>query len=170
MDHTEIQSILNALGTRLPPSSQLTLIGGSALALLGSPRLTIDIDFVGDDVNPSELDQAIMQAAKDLKIFVEPVPLERFVPMPEGSAERRIRIGQFGNLEVFVADPYSMALSKLDRGFDTDLEDIVFLVQNKFVELEELERILNNALPQAGKFDFHPDILAHLQELKKRLK
>ena len=130
MDNAEILSILHALGKRVPPSSRLILVGGSALALLGSPRLTIDIDFIGDDLHPNEVQKAIMQAAKELKIYVEPVPLEQFIPLPKGSAERNIRIGQFGNLEVYVADPYGIALSKLDRGFDTDLDDIVFLIRH----------------------------------------
>lgn len=169
MDNTEIQSILHSMGARVPPSSRLVLIGGGALTLLGSPRLTIDIDFIGDDVHPSPLHRSIMQIARELKIHVEPVPLDRFIPLPEGSAERSIRIGQFGNLEIYVADPYSIALSKLDRGFDTDLDDIVFLVQNNYVNMQELEHITSGALSHAHQFDFHPDILAHLQELKKRL-
>lgn len=170
MDNTEIQSILQTLGERVPPASRLVLIGGSALALLGSPRLTIDIDFVGDDVHPNELHRIIIQIARELKIHVEPVPIERFIPLPEGSDERNIRIGQFGNLEIYVADPYSIALSKLDRGLDTDLDDIVFLIQHNLATLDELERITRDALAHARKFDFNPEILAHLQELKIRLK
>lgn len=169
MDNTEIQFILKTLGERVAPESRLVLVGGGALALLGSPRLTIDIDFIGDDVHPNELHRNIMQIARELKIHVEPVPIERFIPLPEGSDQRSIRIGQFGNLEVYVADPYSIALSKLDRGFDTDLADIVFLVQTSFVDLKELEHITRNALSHAAKFDFNPEILAHLQELKNRL-
>src|SRR5262245_40671655 len=113
MDNTEIQNILQMLGERVPPSSRLVLIGGSALALLGSPRPTIDIDFVGDDTHLSPLHKRILQAAKELKIYVEPVPIDRFIPLPKGSRERNIRIGQFGNLEVYVADPYSIALTKV---------------------------------------------------------
>jgi len=134
VDNTEIKSILKTLGERVPPESRLVLVGGGALALLGSPRLTIDIDFIGDDINPNKLHQTIMQIARELKVHVEPVPLERFIPLPQGSENRHIHIGHFGNLEVYVADPYSIALSKLDRGFDTDFDDIVFLVQNGFVE------------------------------------
>lgn len=128
MDNTEIQSVLQALGKRVPPSSRLVLVGGSALALLGSPRLTIDIDFIGDDIHPNELHRSIIQIAKELKIHVEPVPIERFIPLPEGSDKRSVHIGQFGNLDVHVADPYSIALSKLDRGFDTDFDDMIFLI------------------------------------------
>lgn len=169
MDNTEIHSLLKTLGERVPPASKIFLVGGSAMAILGSSRPTIDIDFVGDDVSSNELHRTIMQIARELKIVVEPVPIERFIPLPEGSEQRSIRIGQFGNLEVYVADPYSIALSKLDRGFDTDLDDIVFLVQNNFVERNEFEQIVRDSLSQAGKFDFNPEILTHLQELKFRL-
>jgi hypothetical protein len=169
LDNSEIKSLLQTLGERVPPGSQLILIGGGALALLGSPRLTVDIDFVGDDVHPSELHQSIMEIAKELKIDAEPVPLDRLVPLSMGGPERHIRIGQFGNLDVYVADPYSIALSKLDRGFDTDVDDIVFLIQQNLVSLNELERIMHNALPYARKYDLDPDIQEHFKELKKRI-
>lgn len=169
MDNAEIQAVLQNLGARVPPGSKLTLVGGSALALLGNSRLTIDIDFWGDDIHPSPLHQSILQIARELKIYAEPVPLERFVPLPQGSEERAIRIGQFGNLEIYVADPYSIALSKLDRGADTDLEDIVFLVQSGHIDMDGFERMVREALPLAHQFDFNPDILEHLQELKRRL-
>ncbi|MEY2817288.1 MAG: hypothetical protein RL275_751 [Chloroflexota bacterium] len=170
MDNSEIKSILQSIGDRVPPSSQLILVGGSALALLGSPRLTIDIDFFGDDVHPSDLHKIIMQAAKELQVHVEPVPLDRFIPLPPDGIKRNIYIGQFGNLEVFVADPYSIALSKLDRGFDTDIEDIVFLIQTQHINFDEFERMFQEALPQAEKYDLNPNILEHFQELRNRLK
>jgi len=171
MDNAEIQTILRLLGERVPPSSRLLLVGGSALALLGSPRLTIDIDFIGDDVSPSPLDKIIMQAARELKIYIEPIAIERFIPAPEGSDERTIRIGQFGNLEVYVADPYSIALTKLERGFDTDFDDLIFLVNRGLINIEELERVTQKALIRAREFDMDAaETLAHLQELKDRLK
>jgi hypothetical protein len=100
---------------------------------------------------------------------IEPVPLDRFVPLPTGNAERVIRIGLFGNLEIFIADPYSIALSKLDRGFDTDLDDLVFLVQTNYVDMDTFERMVSEALSHANKYDFNPNILKHLQALKNRL-
>lgn len=170
MDNSEIRRILQALGARVPASSRLLLIGGSALALLGSPRLTVDIDFIGDDVSPSELHKTIIQTAKELKIYVDAVPIERFIPLPEGSEERIIRIGKFGNLDVFVADPYSIALSKLERGFDTDLDDILFLIHNGLVDLDELERDMLASLSRASEFDIDPaDFHAHFLIVRERL-
>jgi len=169
VDNSELHSILKALGERVPPASPLILVGGSALILLGSPRPTMDIDFFGDDVYPSELHRQILNIAKELKVNIEAVPLDRFVPLPEGSEDRKIPIGQFGNLDIYVADPYSIALSKVDRGLKEDFDDLVFLIERKYVSLEKLDSIIQNALPHARKFDFHPEILAHLQELKNRL-
>jgi len=169
MDNAEIRSILNRIGARVPPNSQLTLVGGSALALLGSPRPTIDIDFIGDDIHPEPLHQTIQQIALELEIYAEPVPLNKFVPLPAGSEERIIHISQFGNLQIYVADPYSIALSKLDRGADTDYDDLLFLVQNNHVVMDEFERMVREALPFVSQFDLNRDILEHLQELKNRL-
>ena len=170
MDNPELKSTLKLLGERVPPASPLLLVGGSALTLLWSPRPTMDIDFMGDDVHPTELHRQLIQLAKELKIHLDPVPLDRFVPLPEGSENRKILIGRFGNLDVYVADPYSIALSKVDRGLKADLDDLVFLVEHNYITLEKLEQIMQSTLPQAGKFDFHPEILIHLEELKKRLK
>jgi hypothetical protein len=170
MNFQELRLILTTIGERVPPASQITLIGGSALVLLGSSRLTMDIDFIGDDIRPNELHRQIIQIAKEFKIHVEPVPLERFIPLPEGHQRRAIPIGQFGNLSVSVADPYSIALSKLDRGLESDLSDLVFLIQHNYIKFGELESILKNALPLAAQYDFHPEILSHLENLKALLK
>jgi len=167
----QIRSILEILGKRIQVPARLFLLGGGALALLGSPRLTIDIDFIGDDVSPSALDTTIVQTAKELHIYAEPVALERFIPLPAGSQDRAVPIGQFGNLEVYVADPYSIALSKLDRGFDTDIDDIIFLIQHGYVKLEELQHVMQEALPCAREFDMDAaGMVAHLQIVRARMK
>lgn len=169
MDNAEIQSILQTMGAQVPPASRLILIGGSALSLLGSPRPTIDIDFIGDDIHPEPLHQTILRIAEELEVDAEPVPLDKFIPLPQGNEERTIRIGSFGNLEIFIADPYSIALSKPDRGADPDYDDLVFLVQHNHVDMNEFEHMVQEALPHARQFDFNADILKHLQELKNRL-
>jgi len=170
MDKAKLGSALTILGEQVPPSSRLFLIGGSALTLLGSPRPSLDIDFVGDDIHPNELHRLIAAKAKEMKIQVEAVPIDRFIPMPDGNEQRNIFIGQFGNLEVYVVDPYSIALSKVDRGLFTDFDDIIFLIKKNYITLNELERITKDAISKAGKFDLHPEILTHLEELKIRLK
>lgn len=165
-----IQEFLTRLGSRYPKQVTLYLLGGSALILLGSSRDTLDIDYVGDDVQKDDFQKLIEEIADGLELETEAVPIERFIPLPEGNEQRKIRIGQFGNVDVYITDPYTIALSKLDRGMDHDLEDIAFLIQGNYINLKELEAIVQNAISKAGKFDLHPDILAHLRELQIRLK
>lgn len=170
MDKRKLETILTALGEHVPPGSQLHLLGGGALTLLGSPRPSLDIDFVGDDIHPIELHRTIMGKAREMDLQVDAVPIDRFIPVPDGSEERSIYIGQYANLEIHVIDPYTIALSKVDRGAFTDYDDIVFLIDSGHVTMGELERIVQKAVSKAGKFDLHPDVLAHLEELKSRLK
>lgn len=170
MDHQDVYSILNLFGEKVPPESRITLLGGSALILLGNSRETIDIDFIGDDINPSELHRLIIRIAKENKILLDVVPIEHFIPLPKDSEERAIHIGQFGNLSVFVADPYSIALSKIDRGLANDYADIEFLLANRHVTLDMLTKIVQSTIAKAGKYDLDPDFHKHFEELKSRLK
>lgn len=158
------------LGNHYPNQATLNLLGGSAMILLGSTRDTLDIDYVGDDIQKDDFQIALEKTANELELETEPVPIDRFIPLPDGNEQRKIFIGHYGNVSVFIIDPYSIALSKLDRGFDADIEDIVFLIERKQIKIEQLEKILKDGLSHAGKFDFHPEILAHFEGLQKRLK
>lgn len=170
MDKDILQDFLTRLGNRYPQQANLYLLGGSALILLGSLRDTLDIDYVGDDTRKDDFQIVIDEVAAELNLETEAVPIDRFIPLPKGSEQRKIHIGLFGKINAYVIDPYSIALSKIDRGFETDLEDVLFLMRNNQVDLIKLEQILMDSLPHAGKFDFHPEILAHFEDLKKRLK
>lgn len=90
MNYQDIANILNLFGQKVPPGSHITLLGGGALILLGNERETLDIDFIGDDITPSELHRQIIQIAKENKILFDIVPLEHFIPLPAGSNERAI--------------------------------------------------------------------------------
>jgi hypothetical protein len=148
----------------------LVLLGGSALCLLGSDRPTLDIDYVGDDLHQDDLQRVIEQTAQELRIPVEAVPITRFVPVPAGADDRRLLIGRFGSIEVSVLDPYTIALSKLDRGFDTDIEDVVFLIRRSLVTFERLERAVFIALERAGEYDMSSSaVRAHLLVVRNLL-
>lgn len=170
MNEREIITFLQRLSERVTKPSEIHVLGGSALVLLGGSRPTIDLDFVGDDLNISEFQRMIHLVADEMGVEVEPVSMIQFIPMPKESEERNIRIGQFGNLEVYVLDPYAIAISKLDRGFDSDIEDIVFLIQNGFVAYELLESMMETALQQSGKFDLNPaSMRKNIKTVLKRL-
>lgn len=165
-----IRDFLEEVGKRYSQPADLLLLGGSALCLLGSPRPTVDIDYVGDDLVKNELQHIIDQVAKIMGIEVEAVPIAGFVPLPDDAHERNVSIGQFGVIQVFLLDPYTIALSKVDRGFDTDIEDVVFLIRRKFVRLEKLEKVVHDALQRATEFSLsRSELLDHLQAVKKQI-
>lgn len=55
-----------------------------------------------------------------------------------------------------VFDPYSIALSKLDRGFDSDIEDITFLFRHGFVDPGLLGSMVDDAAASAVEYDLDP--------------
>ena len=169
IDDAVIRSFLIALGTRQAESAQLSLLGGCALILLGSPRMTIDIDYVGDDVQPTRFQQTIAQVAAELQLEADPVPIGRFVPLPADSEAHRVFVARFGLVDVYVVDPDVIALSKLDRGDDTDIDDVVFLVKRGLVSLDRLAELVASTLPLATKYDIDPAAMqAHLTNVRQR--
>jgi hypothetical protein len=67
-------------------------------------------------------------------------------------------------------NPYSIALSKLSRGFETDLQDILFLLRQKIISLDDLKRHVEKALPQAWDFNIDPaDLQLYFNEIQRLL-
>ena len=169
----DIKTFLKKLSERYTHSGTLYLLGGAAVCLLGNPRPTMDLDYASDVTSPDpQLHAAMLTVAKEIRLDLEQVTFKEFIPLPSGAEQRHKRIGRFGQLEVYVFDPYSIALSKVARGFETDLEDVVFLLQRKLIALKELERMVQTALPRANEFDIDPREFrqnwATLQKLARR--
>lgn len=99
---TEIQTFLDALGKRYTRTATLFLLGGGALCLLGNPRRTIDIDytFIAPPGDIDQLTDTIDALAEELRLDLEIVPIEEFIPLPDGSEQRHRWVGQFGKVAV----------------------------------------------------------------------
>lgn len=138
---SDIENFLQRLGNECASPTVIYLLGGTALFLLGNPRTTEDIDYLGDDLPSADDDFALLikKIAIELDIEVEGVPIDGFLPIPEGSEQRHILIGKYKALTVYAFDPYTIALSKIERGFASDLQDVKFLVKKELVDLSILE-------------------------------
>lgn len=168
----EIKAFLQSLGERYSRPATLYLLGGSALCFLGSPRRTVDIDYtIPSTFDPAdELKKVINDLADELHLELEIVPIEEFIPLPKDSHKRHTFIEQFGNIIVYVFDPYSIALSKLSRGFETDLQDVLFLLHQNIINLDDLKYHVEAALPQAWDFNIDPaDLQLYLDEVRRLL-
>ncbi len=170
LDIVNIRDFLEELGKHQKQASTLYLLGGSALCLLGSSRPTIDIDYVGHDLQKDEFQKVIEQVARAMHLDVEAVPISEFVPLPDGAYERSIEVGQFGKIRVYIFDPYTIALSKIDRGLDTDVEDILFLIQQNLIIFEQLETVVHTALNYAPEFGLDSSaVRGHIEVVRSQL-
>ncbi len=93
--------------------------------------VAVDVRFEPDS------DAALRRLAElkeELQLNVELAsPLGFLPPLPGWRERSRFRLRE-GNLEVFDFDPYSQALSKLQRGFELDLADVASMVRAGQVE------------------------------------
>ena len=153
-----LKIFLQRLGELYPKPAEFYLLGGSALCLLGNPRETLDIDYTFE-LSPEQAQafQAVLkQLGAEMKLDLESVPLDEFIPLPPDARQRRRFVGRFGSLEVYIFDLYSIALSKIARGFEPDIEDVLFMLTQKLIEFNELERLYQIILPQAAGSDIDP--------------
>jgi hypothetical protein len=169
LDAEVIQQFLDEVGNRHGSPARLHLIGGSALFLLGHTRPTLDIDYVGSDLHKSKLQHTIDLVADKMQLDVDAVPLGEFVPIPPDAADRHRLVGRFGSLEVYIFDPYTIALSKIARGFDTDIDDVAYLLRSRAVELGRLSALVHETLARAQGFDLSAlEMRQHLEAVLAR--
>jgi hypothetical protein len=166
-----LMTLLARLGERCTQQTRLYLLGGSALRLLGSRRETLDVDYTAE-VSPEMAPvfrEALTRLADEFHLDLEEVPLAEFVPLPPLAHERHRLIERFGLLEVYLFDPYSIALSKIARGFESDLEDVLFLLRTGVIEWGTLEQHFRAILPRVAKADIDPkEFQAYFVEIRQR--
>ncbi len=118
-----------------------------------------------------EIEKVINTLATEMKMDLEAVPLSEFIPLPPDAESRRRFIGRYGQLDVYIFDLYSIALSKIARGFESDLEDVQFLLAQNLIAWNELEKHFNSILSRARTADIGPkEFQAYFEELKRRIK
>ena len=106
-----IQQFIQRLAERYGGAGTLYLLGGGALCLLGSPRETRDVDYtfeVATEATP-RFRAALAEVAVELQLDLEDVPIAEFIPLPPEAAERRRALGRYGQLDVYIFDPYTIA-------------------------------------------------------------
>ncbi len=164
-------SFLERLADRWDSPVSLYLLGGGALSLLGNTRETRDLDYTAElpATLLDEFRQVATQVASEMHLDLEEVPIGEFLPLPPDAKQRRRFVRRFGQLDIYVFDPYTIALSKIARGFESDLDDVMFMLQEGLIEFSELERHFEAILPRATKFDINPrEFRAYFDEIRRR--
>lgn len=127
------------------------LTGGATAVLEGWRQSTVDIDVRFEPDSDAALSR-IGEIKERLGVNVELASPLDFLPALDSWRERsRFRFRE-GNLEVFDFDPYSQALSKLERGFELDLADVRSMVSSGRVEPKKLSELFEGIESQLYRF------------------
>jgi hypothetical protein len=153
VNRERISLLLREVGQRFHQPARLHLVGGTSLVFEGYRQLTLDVDLTIEvsAEGHSQLVQALQEIMLALDMNIEEASPGDFIPLPAGYMDRHEFIGRYGQVEVFHFDWYSNALSKIERGRQQDLADVVALLQHERIEWSRLEAMFHEILPLMGK-------------------
>lgn len=150
-DAERIRRLARELGRSVSPGTRMYLTGGATAVLEGWRQSTVDIDVRFEPDSDAAL-QRIATLKEELSVNVELASPLDFLPPLAGWRDRcRFRFRE-GNLEVFDFDPYSQALSKLERGFELDLDDVKAMIDAGLVEPARLLELFEGIESELYRF------------------
>jgi hypothetical protein len=150
-DAERINAFVRELGRASRSPARLYLTGGATAVLEGWRGTTVDID-VHLEPDPDELLRRIPELKERLGVNVELASPAQFIPELPEWRERSRFIERAGRLDVFHFDPYSQALSKLERAFDHDLEDVRAMIARGLVDPGLARSLFNQIEPELYRF------------------
>lgn len=134
----KVRTLMEQLGLRSRGPGRVYLTGGATALLEGWRASSVDVDLKLDP-EPEGAFDALAELKDELDLNIELAAPDQFIPPLTGWRERSRYIGTWGKVDFFHYDPYSQALSKIERGHARDLTDARELVQRNMVDVAELE-------------------------------
>lgn len=151
VDGARVEQLLSGLGRRVRRAHTVYLIGGSSAVLIGWRASTRDVD-VRPEPDSDELLRALSELKEELDVNVELASPLDFLPELDGWRDRSPYIGAWGSVQARHLDFRMQALAKIERGMDTDLDDVRAILDRGLVTPTDLRR--GFAAMQAGFFRF----------------
>lgn len=144
---------LREIDERIEGEVVIHCLGGFAMTVMyGSPRITVDVDFVS--VKPQSEGQALVEVGGKGSALHEKygtyLDFVSVVTLPEDYDLRLTRMpdGGFKHLQLYALDPYDLALAKLERNLVKDQQDVLYLARTIPLDLDILkERYVRELRP-----------------------
>ena len=95
---------------------------------------------------------ALPALKESLGVNIELASPPDFIPELPGWRERSPLVFREGRVEVHNFDLYSQALSKIERGFDQDLDDVQKMMASGLVELARLRKLYEAIEPELDRY------------------
>ncbi len=142
---------MRALGKRSRRTARVYFTGGVTAVLYGWRDTTIDIDLRFDP-ELDELFRALPILKEDLEINIELAAPSDFIPPLPGWEARSQHIAREGQLDFYHYDPYSQALSKIERGHAQDLLDVASMIKEGLLDLSNLGSLFDAIVPDLYRY------------------
>lgn len=151
VDESRLRELARELGRIARQPVRIYLTGGSTAVLEHWRESTVDIDmrFEPDD---DELLRALPALKERLQVNVELASPPDFIPELPGWRGRSPLVFQEGRVAIHHFDLYSQALSKIERGFAQDLEDVETMIERKLVEPDRLRALYEQIEPELYRY------------------
>jgi hypothetical protein len=127
------------------------LTGGASAVLEGWRGSTADVDLRFEP-DLDELLRELPALKEDLGVSIELASPPDFIPELPGWRERSPLVFKEGNVAVHHFDFYSQALSKIERGFGQDLDDVERMIESRLVRPARLREFYGTIEPELYRY------------------
>lgn len=125
--------------------------GGATAVLMGWRDSTVDVDLRFEP-ELDELYRSIPRIKEELQINIELAAPSDFIPQLPGWETRSKYIGREGRIRYYHYDPYSQALSKIERGHEQDISDVRSMIDAGLIDRSRLLELFEVIEPLLYKF------------------
>lgn len=151
VDAERVRALAGLLSKAAAQDTTLYLTGGSTAVMEGWRASTVDVDLLLEPES-DELLRAIVDAKEELDVNIELAAPPHFIPELPGWRGRSPFVLQEGRLTVRHFDPYSQALSKIERGFEQDLLDVAEMVSRGMVDPARARELFDEIEPERFRY------------------
>lgn len=151
VDAARIRALARELGGAAREETVLYLTGGATAVIEGWRRSTVDVDLRLEP-DSDALFRRLSELKEELDLNIELASPPDFVPELPGWRERSPAVFREGRVTVRHFDLYSQALSKIERGFATDLTDVAAMVRDGLVEPQRAKDLFEQIEPMLHRY------------------
>jgi hypothetical protein len=151
VDEDRLRELARHLGHVAKRPTRIYLTGGATAVLEGWRGSTVDVDLRFEpDVD--EMLRELPVLKERLGVNIELASPPDFIPELPGWRERSPLVFQEGNVAVHHFDFYSQALSKIERGFRQDLDDVGKMIESGLVRPARLRELYEAIEPELYRY------------------
>lgn len=151
VDIARLNDFMAAMGRKIKGTGRIYLTGGATALLHGWRPMTVDVDIKADP-EPSGFFESIAAIKNELSLNIELASPSDFIPELPNWRERSLFIARHGLLDFYHYDPYSQALSKLERGHTRDMADVEAMLRDGLIRKGPLRALFLDIEPMLIRY------------------